>query len=213
MTPILVLVFGVPTLTAVGTDLLFAAITKIVGVGAHGVRGQIEWRVARLLALGSIPASIISVSILSWMTAHGASAERFVLRALAVALFGTALALIYGHRIRPPDFWSNVPKRVVTIGVGIVLGVVVSFTSVGSGAMGIAALMLLYPSMRPAQVVGTDLAHAIPLATIAGLGHMKLGNLNVSLLLWLLIGSAPGVWFGTMLGSRIPATYLRNILV
>ncbi len=218
MTPIMVYVFGLSPLVAVGTDLLFASITKTTGVAAHSLRNQIDWRVFRHLSTGSLPAAVLSVFVLSLLKSRGYSVERLVLPALGVALLATAAAIVYRHRVRGIVSWISpealrIPPAARTIIVGVVLGVLVSFTSVGAGALGVAALMILYPSMSPAKIVGTDLAHAIPLVTIAGLGHLQLGNVNYSLLLSLLVGSVPGIWIGTALSSRLPAVYMRKILV
>jgi hypothetical protein len=218
MTPMLVFVFGISPLTAVGTDLLFAAITKAIGVAAHGFRGQVNWRVFRHLSAGSLPAAILAIFVLALMSNRGYALEGFVLTILGFALLGTAAAVMYRHNLRRALLWStpqlrSIPAVVRAVAVGAVLGVLVSFTSVGAGAMGVAGLMLIYPRMAPAKIVGTDLAHALPLVTIAGLGHLHLGNVNYPLLVSLLIGSIPGIWIGTMLSSKLPAVYMRRILV
>jgi uncharacterized protein len=218
MTPLLVFVFHVSPLTAVGTDLLFAGLTKTVGVAAHSLRNQVEWWIVRRLLAGSLPAAVVSVYILSRLRAIGVSIETFLLPFLGIALLGTAVALVYMQRIRhafPQRGPQNgrVTRTSQTVLVGALLGVLVSFTSVGAGALGVAALMVLYPKIAPAKIVGTDLAHAIPLVTVAGLGHLELGNVNYLLLLSLLVGSLPGIWLGTTLSSKLPEIYMRKILV
>ena len=183
---------------------------------ADGARGQIEWRVVAYLAAGSIPAAAISVMALLVLKASGRSAEWLILPFLGLALVGTAISILikHGQEAYPtlPLSQERMPVR-LTVMVGAVIGVLVTFTSVGAGAIGVAALMMLYPSMRPEKVVGTDLAHAIPLITVAGLGHIQLGHVNYPLLLSLLVGSVPGIYFGSMLSSKLPGRLMQKLLV
>ena len=216
MTPILVFVFRVPINIAVGTDLAFASLTKIVGVTAHNARGNIAWPIVGKLAAGSIPASIVTTIALGYLRAGGRPLEGLILPVLGLSLVGTAIAIFLRPRIlaageRHHQRTENA-SSVMTVGSGVVLGVVVTLTSVGAGAIGTAMLMLLYPLLRPATVVGSDLAHAIPLLTVAGLGHLQLGNIDYRMLAGLLLGSVPGIYIGSTMSSRLPDGLMRNIL-
>jgi uncharacterized membrane protein YfcA len=217
MTPILVLLFGVSPATAVGTDLWFAALTKIVGGVMHHRRGSVDWEVLRRLCLGSLPTSILT---LWWLHASGQAQVKhgLILSSLGAVLILTAAAIIFrartqawGKRLRtraPTAFKRAQPAA--TVLAGCTLGFLVTLTSVGAGALGVVMLVYLYPfRMQPARLVGTDIMHAIPLTIVAGLGHLWMGNVNIGLLGNLLIGSIPGVILGTLLGSRVPETMLR----
>ena len=216
MTPILVFVFKVPIELAVGTDLLFASLTKIAGVTAHGARGNVDWHIVGTLAAGSLPASIATVIGLGYLKASSKPLDGLVLPVLGFSLVATAAAVLMRRRILAAGngryALSEAGSTRITVLVGIVLGVLVTMTSVGAGAIGVAALMLLYPALRPAAVVGTDLAHAIPLVTIAGLGHLQLGNVDYRLLLGLLAGSIPGIYVGSTISARLPEVLMRRIL-
>ena len=216
MTPILVFVFKVPIELAVGTDLLFASLTKIAGVTAHGARGNVNWHIVGTLAAGSLPASIATVIGLGYLKASSKPLDGLVLPVLGFSLVATAAAVLMRRRILAAGngnyALSEAGSTRITVLVGIVLGVLVTLTSVGAGAIGVAALMLLYPVLRPAAVVGTDLAHAIPLVTVAGLGHLQLGNVDYRLLLGLLAGSIPGIYVGSTISARLPEVLMRRIL-
>lgn len=216
MTPTLVFLFKTPVDIAVGTDLIFAALTKIVGVAAHGARGNINWRIVTRLAAGSLPASIATILVLAQFKAHGKPLDHVILPVLGVSLVATALAVMLRKRILAAggglfNLTEQTSNR-AAIFVGLVLGVMVTLTSVGSGAIGVAALMILYPKLRSSEVVGSDLAHAIPLVTVAGLGHLQLGNIDYRLLMGLLVGSVPGIYIGSTISSRLPEVMMRRIL-
>lgn len=217
MTPILVFLFGIPVPIAVGTDLLFASITKIAGAAAHSARGHVDWKIVRTLAAGSLPASIVTVAVMGFLKAQGRPLDGLILPVLGISLVGTAAAILLRRRIngsRPGQYiLTQAGSNRVVLFVGVVLGVLVTLTSVGAGAIGVAALLLLFPALGTATVVGTDLAHAIPLITLAGLGHLQLGNVDYRLLVGLLAGSVPGIYVGTMLSSRLPEVMMRRILV
>ena len=221
MTPLLVFMFDFNPAVAVGTDLLFAATTKMVGVSVHHrSHGSVNWKIARRLSLGSIPASLVTLYVLSLYEHERADISRPITLALGVALLLTAVALFVKPKVR--TLGSRLPRRVVrfigekrrvaTICIGVFLGALVTLSSVGAGALGTVALLLLYPGLPAVSVVGTDLAYAIPLAAVAGLGHWSLGNVDWSLLLVLLVGSVPGIWFGSSISARIPERVLRPIL-
>ena len=216
MTPALVFLFKIPVDIAVGTDLLFASLTKIAGVTAHSARGNVHWGIVIRLGAGSLPASIATIFLMSQLKAHGKPLDGILLPLLGISLVVTAGAvLLRKHIISAGGELFNLSEHasnLLAVLVGIVLGVTVTLTSVGAGAIGVAALMLLYPKLRGAEVVGSDLAHAIPLVTIAGLGHLQLGNTDYRLLLGLLLGSVPGIYIGSTVSSRLPEVIMRRIL-
>src|SRR5437870_13271079 len=216
MTPALVFLFKITVDIAVGTDLLFASLTKIAGVTAHSARGNVHWGIVMRLGAGSLPASIVTIFLMSQLKAHGKPLDGIILPLLGISLVVTASAVLLRKRI----IWaggelfdlSEQASNLLALLVGIVLGVMVTLTSVGAGAIGVAALMLLYPKLRGTEVVGSDLAHAIPLVTIAGLGHLQLGNIDYRLLVGLLVGSIPGIYIGSTVSSRLPEVMMRRIL-
>ena len=217
MTPLLILLFGIHPATAVGTDLLYAATTKTVGTGVHGWNGTIDWRIVGLLAAGSVPLTIITIAFLSLVKLDEPAVTSAITSVLAVALLLTAIALIFrGWLIR--RFGSSLrrlPTRsrvVLTILMGALLGVLVSLSSVGAGAIGVTALILLYPDMPSSRIVGSDIAHAVPLTLLAGLGHWLLGSINFAILGSLLIGSIPGIILGSHASVRVSDSLLRPIL-
>ena len=203
------LIFSVQATTAVGTDLLYAAITKTFGTVVHHRRKTIDWRVTRRLASGSIPAAIFTLAILYEFESRGGASPPLITIVLACALILTAvcvvshrwLRLLTATRRSEPD-----PRRVaaLTITAGLVLGVLVTLSSVGAGAIGMTALVLLYPRTPIAKLVGSDIAHAVPLTLIAGTGHWLLGSVNWLLLSSLLIGSLPGIYVGAILQHAFP---------
>jgi len=217
MTPILVLLFGVHPASAVGTDLLYAAATKSVGTLVHGFKGSVVWRITGALALGSVPASLVMVVLLKHYGPYGASASTLITTILGYALLLTAAAMILRRRIQ--TFAASGAYRLgaaarfaLTVLTGVVLGVLVSLTSVGAGALGVTALILLYPEMPTSQIVGSDIAHAVPLALIAGFGHWLIGSVNFDTLGLLLTGSIPGIVVGSLLAPRLPDYALRLAL-
>jgi uncharacterized protein len=220
MTPILVLLFGVAPAAAVGTDLWFAALTKIVGGTVHHRHGGVDWQVFRRLALGSLPAASLT---LWWLQATGASQVKggFLLHALGAVLLLTAVAMLFRQRIHNlgRSLRGKTPERfkraqpALTVAAGATLGVLVTLTSVGAGALGTVMLLYLYPlRMTPARLVGTDIVHAIPLTLLAGAGHLAMGNVDFGLLGLLLLGSVPGVLLGSLLSTKVPQVLLRGTI-
>ena len=220
MTPLLVLMFGIHPSVAVGTDLLYAAITKAGGTLAHGLKGSVDWKITRLLATGSLPAAVITLVLVGRYAPGGIDGAASLIKvALGVALVLTAVALIFRKRIqafalarsggRAPD-----PARTarLTVLTGAVLGVLVSISSVGAGALGVTALFFLYPAMPALRIVGSDIAHAVPLTAVAGIGHWFLGSVDWFLLGSLLVGSLPGIWLGSHISTKVPDRILRPIL-
>jgi uncharacterized membrane protein YfcA len=217
MTPILIVLFGVSPATAVGTDLLFAAATKTVGSLVHGFNRTIDWRVVRRLATGSIPTTGLALIVLSWLNMRGGGTHQIVTAVLSIALLLTAGALIARNKIFSvySDRLANLSDRLIarlTIAMGAVLGILVSFSSVGAGAIGVTALVLLYPRVWTAQIVGSDIAHAVPLTLIAGLGYGVMGSVDLHTLVSLLAGSLPGIFVGSSISARVPDTTLRYVL-
>jgi uncharacterized protein len=216
MTPILLIFFHQPAAVAVGTDLLYASITKSAGIFAHGKLGNIDWHIVRLLALGSVPASIITTVFLGSMDISSESAVSTIKFWLGIALMLTALSVIFrtqlanlsknGHWISP----AYAPA--LTIILGILLGFLVTLTSVGAGALGVTALLILYPKKSISKIIGTDVAHAVPLTLVAGLGHVSLGTVDYPLLGTLLIGSIPGIWIGSHLSAKVAEHWIRLLL-
>ncbi|CAN7239091.1 sulfite exporter TauE/SafE family protein [Trinickia sp. LjRoot230] len=217
MTPLLVLLFGVHPATAVGTDLLYAAATKATGTLVHGLKGSVDWRVTGRLAAGSVPAAALTLWLLHRYGLHSPAATAVLQRVLGTALLITSLALVFRPQLI--KFAARVrgvptPARItaLTVLTGAVLGVLVSLTSVGAGAIGVTVLLLLYPMLPVSRIVGSDIAHAVPLALIAGMGHWLLGTVDWMMLLSLLIGSLPGIALGSHLSARSPDAVLRNVL-
>jgi uncharacterized membrane protein YfcA len=218
MTPILVLLFGIHPTAAVGTDLLFAAATKIVGTAVHGWKGTIDWAIVRALALGSVPGALITIFFISGVD-HGAQSRMLtlvlgvVLLVVAVVLACRPLILRISARFQRDRLpLSGGQRSVATTLLGFLLGVMVTASSVGAGAMGVTILLVLYPSMRLRDLVGSDIVHAVPLTLIAGAGYWYLGEVKPLMLSALLLGSLPGVIAGSLLAPRMPEHYLRPAL-
>jgi uncharacterized membrane protein YfcA len=218
MTPLLVLVLGVAPATAVGTDLIYASITKMGGAWAHSRRGTVDWRVCLRLASGSVPAAALTVTFLHIADIDANSFRALVTTSLGVALILTAGALIFKERLRAlgakraAEHGAAEQSPLATVAIGAVLGVLVTISSVGAGALGVAALFFLYPALSAVRIVGTDIAHAVPLTLVAGLGHAALGTVDWSLLGSLLLGSLPGVYLGTVVSRRLPERLMRTVL-
>jgi uncharacterized membrane protein YfcA len=214
VTPALML-YGIPPAVAVGTDLAFAAITKTAGTVVHRAQRSVDWRIARRLAAGSCPAAALSIWFLGATGLHGGSG--FITAILSVALILTGLSLCldrqriagaslrFGARLRPY-------RAAITVVSGAVLGTLVTFSSIGAGALGAMLVVLLYPRLPALRIAGTDIAHAVPLTLIAGGGHLWLGTVNGSLLLSLLAGSVPGIVASTLLARRLPERLVRSLL-
>ncbi len=216
MTPLLILLFGIHPVTAVGTDLLYAAGTKSVGTLAHGASHTVEWRVSLLMALGSIPAAAATLLALHGFGRPNPLVEHAMTVSLGVALLLTALSLLMRARITAFAARRAMlsPRRVasLTVATGVVLGALVTLTSVGAGALGVTVLILLYPRLPVARIIGSDIAHAVPLTLLAGIGHWVMGDVDWGLLGSLLVGSVPGIVIGSLLAARVPERVLRPLL-
>lgn len=217
MTPLLILLFGIHPSTAVGTDLLYAAATKTGGSVVHSWARSIHWPAVIRLASGSIPASILTLILLWQLNLDSAAARSLVNIVLAFALMLTAASLIFRKAIMDSLRWrmERLDDRTIaraTVLVGAALGVLVSISSVGAGAVGVTALLLLYPHLPMSRIVGSDIAHAVPLTLIAGIGHWALGAIDWHLMAVLLMGSLPGIVIGSYFATRVPETALRLLL-
>jgi hypothetical protein len=217
MTPLLILLFKIHPATAVGTDLLYAASTKSIGTLVHAVARTVDWKLVGLLAIGSVPATIATILVLSQFNQQSASAEHTITLTLGAVLVITAAFLILGRKIRDryAERLQSLDRRkisLLTILLGLVMGVLVTTTSVGAGAIGVTVLLLLHPKMPAGNVVGSDIAHAVPLTLLAGAGHWYLGSINWALLSTLLIGSLPGIVLGSLVATRAGETLVRVAL-
>lgn len=215
MTPLLVWLLHIDPKVAVGTDLLYAAITKFGGACIHSKHGHIERSLVKTLLLGSLPGSLITIAFLKF---HGPAlqhAQNIISTSLGIALLLTALSLLVRERLHR---WALAhkehvePRPIIIIGLGFVLGVLVTLSSVGAGALGVTVLYTLYPSLPIVRIIGSDIAHAVPLTLVAGLGHAALGHLNWTVLGALLLGSLPGITVGSRLSAKLPEVFLRTTL-
>jgi uncharacterized membrane protein YfcA len=218
MTPLLVLMFGIAPTTAVGTDLLYAAITKTNGTLVHALHRTVDWRITSRLAAGSVPATIATLLLLSSLGKSGGhAANGLIASVLGFALLLTAAVVLFrGFVLRYiARFTDGLPDRhtmLLTIVLGAFLGVLVTISSVGAGAIGVTVLLALYPRIPTVRLVGSDIAHAVPLTFVAGFGHWMLGAVDWTLLISLLIGSLPGIALGSHLAARVPDRFLRPVL-
>ena len=215
MMPVL-LSMGIPPQVAVGTDLLYASITKCTAVVSHQRQRNINWKTVALLLLGSIPASLITLYMLRHLQTASDINDALITRSLGTLLILTAMTLIFRSRLYR---WANshgsfLLRHAVLLSVltGIFLGICVTLSSVGAGVIGTALLMLIYARYPSRHMVGTDIAHAVPLTFIAGSGHMFMGGIDGYLLLALLLGSIPAVYFGASMSRRMPDRLLRSVL-
>ena len=220
MTPLLLLVFGVSPMAAVGTDLWFAAITKIAATRVHHGHGLIDWQVVWRLWAGSLPASVLTLIWMSFVPI-GEETAGFLKLMIACAVVVTALAMLFqkrlhalGRNFRLTSAGSfKAMQGPLTVAAGALLGVLVTLTSIGAGALGVVFLAYLYPLRLTApRLVATDIVHAIPLAMFAGAGHLLIGNVDFGLLGNLLVGSIPGVIVGAMLSTYLPQPVVRKAL-
>lgn len=220
MTPILIVVFGIPPIIAVSTDLLYAAITKCGGMISYARKKLVEWKIVAMLLAGSIPGSLITISYLQGLE-HLEEIEHLMNLTLGVSLVLTSVAVFLRNKIRNQAMkWQHTVaatharrlRPIVTILMGIILGGLVTLSSVGAGALGTALLILLYPRMTMPSIVGTDLVHAVVLTAIAGAGHYQMGSVDLDLLVYLLIGSLPGVFIGSHIGTRLSPKVMQPIM-
>ena len=222
MTPLLIFVFGVKPHLAIGTDLLFAAFTKMGGTVSLARARVIDWRIVGQTALGSIPASLVTLYFLQRLGPADPQTQSIMTTTLGLALLLTAASTFYKvcrgktppQHIAPELLAQATHARhwALPIIFGAVIGTLVTLTSVGAGAIGVIVLMLLYPALPLPRIVAADIAHAVPLTLVAGLGHASIGSVDWPLLLKLLAGSLPGIWLGTQLMRKTPERAIRSLL-
>jgi len=217
MTPLLILLFHVHPVTAVGTDLIYASVTKTGGSLVHGFNRTIDWRIVRRLAMGSLPASVLTMTLLWALKIDQGAYSALVTKSLGVALIATAAALLFRKRLLATysqriGVLSEDQTRSYTIVTGVILGVLVTISSVGAGALGVTALLLLYPELPVVRIAGSDIAHAVPLTLIAGMGHLVSGGVDTTVLISLLCGSLPGIMLASLFAPRLPDFALRIVL-
>jgi uncharacterized protein len=216
MTPLLMGVFKLNPAVAIGTDLWFAAITKSGGAWAHHRHGHVDKRITLLMLLGSLPAAAATIAFMYFTGVTKAWAEALTL-ALGVALLLTAVSVAYRSGwnalgLRLERWLPEQRKAGFTVAAGALLGVLVSLSSIGAGAIGATLILLLYPRLPAHRLVGTDIAHAVPLTFVAGAGHAMLGHIDWALLGALLVGSLPGIWLGAQLTRKLPERWVRGVL-
>jgi uncharacterized protein len=219
MTPIL-LWFGIPPSTAVGTDLLYAAVTKCGGVFVHNKKKNINWEITGWLSLGSVPAALLTLWILKRLDTDTTTLNDTIKYSLGWALVVTSVAILFKKKLmvlsqkHAGDKFHSESKtqNLLTVVIGVILGATVTLTSIGAGALGTVTLLFLYPLLPTPRLVGTEIAHAVPLTLVAGLGHASMGNLDLTILGQLLIGSLPGIYLGSMLSGKLPDLLLRNAI-
>ena len=216
MTPLLIGVFKLNPAVAIGTDLWFAALTKTGGAVAHARHGHVDWRITRLLLVGSLPAALATIALMhaTGITKGWAAALTF---SLGIALLLTAVVVAFKKTwqavgLKLERWLPESRKAPLTIASGVVLGVLVTLSSIGAGALGATLILLLYPRLQAQRLVGTDIAHAVPLTLVAGIGHATLGHVDWALLAALLVGSLPGIWLGAQLTRRMPERIVRGLL-
>ena len=218
MTPLLTLLFGISPSVAVGTDLAFASATKVAGTFAHRYRGNVHWDIVRLLCYGALPAAVAATFALKYFGALDKEIGQIIRYSIAGSVLLTVIAILFRTRMQN---WMNAhPERqlhgtklaTLTVIAGILLGTLVTISSIGAGAVGATLLVLLYPRLSPAEIAGTDIAYAVPLTAIAALGHWWLGSINWELLGMLLLGSVPGITIGSLMSRAVPEKFLRGLL-
>ncbi|MBD9372306.1 sulfite exporter TauE/SafE family protein [Rhizobium sp. ARZ01] len=220
MTPLLVLLFGIHPVTAVGTDLLYAAITKTAGTAVHGRNKTIDWRIVGRLAAGSLPAATVTLWLVSGIDRNSITAVATITITLGYTLMLTALLLIFRrrviewirHKMRNRRPVSPATVALLTMVLGLTIGVLVTLTSVGAGALGVTVLLALYPRLHVRDIVGSDIVHAVPLTLLAGMGYWAIGEVEWAMLAMLLVGSIPGIIIGSHLSPRLPERLISTLL-
>ena len=203
---------------AVGTDLAFAALTKGVGTLAHRVHGHVRWDIVGFLALGSLPAAIITILVMKEVGPLDTHWHHTIKVSIGISVFLTALSLLFRKSLlawvekHPKAQLHGKTQRAATVLVGTVIGVLVTISSIGAGAIGATLILALYPHLKPSEVAGTDIAYAVPLTALAGVGHWWLGNVHFDLLFGLLLGSVPAIWLGAKLSSILSERATRTTL-
>lgn len=213
MTPLLLL-FGINPGIALGTDLVYASLTKSSGFIVHVIKKNIDWIILKLLLLGSLSSASIVLLILHFNFLDASHFSFIVKKLIGFVVILTALVMFFKDNIFKLSFFNQSFKhiRFHTVVLGFIIGFVVSLTSIGAGVIGTIGLFLLYPKIKTTQLIGTEIAHAVPLTLLCGLGHASLGNIDYSLLFSLLIGSIPGMLIGSYSLFKFPEKPIRTIL-
>ncbi|MGQ0621098.1 MAG: sulfite exporter TauE/SafE family protein [Panacagrimonas sp.] len=221
MTPILILFYGISPAVAVGTDLLYASISKAFGVALHGRNGSVDWRIVGWLALGSVPAALLTLLFLRQQP-PGPELDQLIKLVLAIAIVLTAtFTLLQGRLMKllsrfpsiiPDTDQGNRRRSMLTVLCGVMIGSLVTISSVGAGVIGMMMLLILYPKTPSIRLIGSDLAHAVLITGIAGLGHAGLGTVNYSMLGYLLVGAIPGIWIGTRVAFKLDDRMLKKTI-
>ena len=216
MTPLLIGAFGLSAPVAIGTDLWFAAVTKSGGAWAHWRHGHVERHIVSRLLAGSIPATVATIALMHATGVTKAWTGTLTLM-LGIALLLTAVTVAYRRAwhavgLKLERHLGGTRQAPLTVAAGALLGVLVSLSSIGAGAVGATLILLLYPRLSARSLVGTDIAHAVPLTLLAGIGHASLGHIEWGLLAMLLIGSLPGIWVGAHLTRALPERFVRLLL-
>jgi uncharacterized protein len=216
MTPLLIGWLGVPPAIAVGTDLIFAGITKGFGALAHARHAQVDWLIVTRMVTGSVAGALLTLLALKFL-GNTANIVALIRPALGVALLLTACAVLFRHKLhavvaKRPLFKSSAAQATASYVLAFIIGIIVTLSSVGAGAIGVTALLLIYPLLHTRVIVGSDIAYAVPLTLVAGLGHVSMGHFDGNLLITLLVGSLPGIWIGSKLSTFAPEGLLRTLL-
>jgi uncharacterized membrane protein YfcA len=222
MTPLLTVMFGVPATTAVGTDLAFAAVTKGAGTLMHRMRNTVNWEIVILACLGSVPASLVTIAVLHGLDIQnadkGSSIDVFIRWSISICVMLTVGTLIFKTFIvrwlqnHPQAQLQQKTRSIATVLAFALIGVLVTVSSIGAGAIGAMVLIILHPQLKASEIAGTDIAYAVPLTTVAAFGHFSLGTVDFGLLGALLLGSIPGITIGSYLSRSVPEMLLRGVL-
>lgn len=218
MTPLLTLLFGINPTVAVGTDLAFASVTKVAGTFAHRFRGTVRWEIVKHLCYGALPAAVAATLALNYFGALDKEIGQIIRYSIAGSVLLTVIAIIFRKKMQawisahPEKQLQGANLVAATIGAGVMLGALVTVSSIGAGAIGATLLVLLYPRLSPAEIAGTDIAYAVPLTAIAAFGHWWLGSIDWELLAMLLLGSVPGITIGSLAARAVPERILRVLL-
>lgn len=219
MTPILILFYGISPALAVGTDLLYASISKAFGVVLHGRNGSLDWKIVARLSAGSVPATALTLLFLHNQT-PGKDLDQLIKLILSVAIILTATFTLFQDLLlrwiklesAAMASWVERHQTTLTVISGVLIGALVTISSVGAGVIGMMLLLIIYPRHSPIGLVGSDLAHAVLITGIAGIGHATMGTVDYRMLGYLLIGAMPGIWIGSRIGFRLPPATLKRVI-
>lgn len=224
MTPMLISLFKIEPHIAIGTDLIYASISKLCGSAVHAKKLNVVWPIVLWLSIGSIPASFATHWVVEQYLSQSTQYKALLTIVLGFMLTLTGISIIFRSKIekffnrfrdqqlQSEELTFTGKRRAYIIIMGVVLGIFVTLSSVGAGAFGVMALILMFPNLPMIRIIGSDVAHAVLLTFVAGVAHMSSGNVDFHLLGWLLIGSIPAIMFGTLISSKLPEKIIRKIL-